>query len=273
MPDKYLVIGNPIAHSKSPFIHSQFATQTEQALDYQALLAPVDGFEQSVRRFIADGGKGANVTVPFKELAYALCTELSDEARLAGAVNTLSFLPDGNIRGDNTDGRGLVSDLLRHVELKGKQVLLIGAGGAARGAILPLLQSGIEGLTICNRTFSKAQALADLFKNRGNISAVEAAQLVTGFDIIINSTSASLAGGLPDVPDYIFRPDSVCYDMMYGKGLTAFNAWAKQQGVTLCIDGLGMLVGQAAISFDIWRGVKPDVDIVLSQLRQALEER
>ncbi len=273
MSDKYVVIGNPIAHSKSPAIHSQFAAQTRQRLEYQTLLAPTDGFELSVHNFIVAGGKGANVTVPFKEQAFSLCTELSDDARLAGAVNTLSFLPDGQIRGDNTDGQGLVADLLSHTSLKHKVVLLIGAGGAARGAILPLLRSGVKQLIISNRTFKKAQMLAKQFKDYGSIIAVPMAELESGFDIIINSTSASLAGDLPGVPTYIFSPDTLCYDMMYGAELTAFNAWAKHHGVVNCIDGLGMLVGQAAISFEIWRGVKPDVDIVLSQLRQALEAK
>ncbi|MGI2261294.1 shikimate dehydrogenase [Shewanella sp. GXUN23E] len=271
MSDRYTVFGNPIAHSKSPVIHASFAAQTHQDMSYDTSLVPLDGFEMAVRRFMAQGGRGANVTVPFKEQAYQLCDQLSDEARLAGAVNTLSFSDDGRIYGDNTDGRGLVADLERHIRLQGKRILLLGAGGAARGAILPLLQAKPAELVICNRTESKAQALAALFRKYGGIRAEAITTPGRGFDIVINSTSASLAGELPPVPAEIFNADTLCYDMMYGADMTAFNRWASAQGVIHTLDGLGMLVGQAAIAFKLWRNVMPDVDVVLASLRSRLE--
>lgn len=278
MTDRYAVFGNPISHSKSPFIHGQFAAPTQESLTYEAILAPVDGFEASLTAFFNAGGKGANVTVPFKEQAFALCDSLSPEAKLAGAVNTLSVLADGTIRGDNTDGLGLVADLIANLgSLQGKRVLLIGAGGAARGCILPLLNAGIAQLTISNRTHTKAQLLVDIFTavNEGafanRVSAVEMSALAGEFDIVINSTSASLAGELPPVPAHIITTQTVCYDMMYGASVTAFNQWALSQGAAKVIDGLGMLVGQAAKSFTLWRGIEPDTQVVLTLLRDKLK--
>ncbi|WP_037459784.1 shikimate dehydrogenase [Shewanella sp. HN-41] len=277
MTDRYAVFGNPISHSKSPFIHGQFAVFTHESLTYEAILAPVDGFEASLAAFFNAGGKGANVTVPFKEQAFALCDTLSPEARLAGAVNTLSLLADGSIRGDNTDGLGLVADLIANLgSLQGKRVLLIGAGGAARGCILPLLNAGIAQLTISNRTHTKAQHLADIFTSVDNgafankVTAVEMSGLAGEFDIIINSTSASLAGELPPVPAHIITRQTACYDMMYGASVTTFNQWALSQGAVKVIDGLGMLVGQAAKSFTLWRGIEPDTQAVLDLLRNKL---
>ncbi|MGL5360185.1 MAG: shikimate dehydrogenase [Shewanella sp.] len=277
MTDRYAVFGNPINHSKSPFIHRQFAATTHESLTYEAILAPVDGFEVSLTAFFNAGGKGANVTVPFKEQAFALCDSLSPEAKLAGAVNTLTLLAGGTIHGDNTDGLGLVADLIAHLgSLHAQRVLLIGAGGAARGCILPLLNAGIAQLTISNRTYSKAQRLVDIFTTVDNgafankVNAVEMNGLTAEFDIIINSTSASLAGELPPVPAHIVTKQTVCYDMMYGASNTAFNQWALSQGAAKVIDGLGMLVGQAAKSFTLWRGVEPDTQIVLTLLRNKL---
>lgn len=269
--DRYAVFGHPIGHSKSPVIHQAFARSTGESLRYEAILAPLDGFAESLQSFFSEGGKGANVTLPFKEQAYALCDCLSEEARLAGAVNTLSRLDDGRIKGDNTDGLGLVADLERHIgSLSGKNVLLIGAGGAARGAILPLLNAGIASLTIHNRTHSKAELLAEIFKAYGQVKACTLDELNHSFDIVINSTSASLSRELPNLPHEIIAAHTVCYDMMYGKDLTAFNRWASSQGAGEVIDGLGMLVGQAAKSFAIWRGVEPAVEPVLAQLRNEL---
>ncbi len=270
MIDKYAVFGNPIAQSKSPFIHTEFAKQTQQAISYQAILAPVDQFSQSLMAFFANGGKGANVTAPFKEQAYAACDELSELAKLAGAVNTLIYLPSGKIRGDNTDGVGLVTDVIQHFgDIANKQVLLVGAGGAARGCIKPLLQAGVS-LTICNRTCSKAQKLADLFNQFGDVKAKSIEELATSFDLIINSTSAGLAGELIKLPSCIIDSNTQCYDMSYGAEVTLFNQWALSQGANKVADGLGMLVGQAAHSFNIWRGVMPSTQAVHQVLRTQL---
>ncbi|WP_299007065.1 shikimate dehydrogenase [uncultured Shewanella sp.] len=270
MIEKYAVFGNPIAQSKSPFIHAEFAMQTQQKISYQAILAPVDDFPQALATFFKAGGKGANVTAPFKEQAFEACDELSELAQLAGAVNTLIRLNDGRIRGDNTDGVGLVSDLKQHLDdLKGNKVLLVGAGGAARGCIKPLLETGVQ-LTICNRTHSKAEQLSQIFKEFGSVEAIPLEALVNEYDVIINSTSAGLAGKLITLPESIVGHRTVCYDMSYGAEVTLFNQWATAQGADKVIDGLGMLVGQAAQSFYLWRDVKPNIVPVLNKLRQQL---
>ncbi|ARV71300.1 MULTISPECIES: shikimate dehydrogenase [Vibrio] len=270
--DRYAVFGNPIGHSKSPFIHTLFARQTNQSLVYTAETAPVDGFVEAAKAFFADDGKGCNVTVPFKEDAYRFANRLTERAELAGAVNTLKKLDDGEIIGDNTDGEGLVQDLLQHqVVLEGARILVIGAGGAARGVIKPLLDQKPASLTITNRTFSKAQQLADLFVSHGPIVAKEMTTIEEAYDVIINSTSASLNGELPAVSSAIFSTNSTSYDMMYGKGLTSFNQWAKEHGAAHAYDGLGMLVGQAAESFMLWRGLRPGAKQILRELRKNLE--
>lgn len=268
--DQYRVFGNPIKHSRSPFIHQSFAKVTKQNLNYQTQLADLDGFANAITEFIAQGGKGANVTVPFKEQALTLADELSDRARLAGAVNTLTF-KEGKIYGDNTDGEGLVQDLLRNtVQLEDSRILLLGAGGAAKGVILPLLAQNPKSITIANRTISKAEKLIEQFNN-GKLTACGFEQTAEQeFDIIINATSASLSGKLPAISTSIIQCNTVCYDMVYGKSLTPFLAWAQLQGASRVIDGLGMLVSQAAESFDIWRGVKPSVEPVLHELRTSL---
>ncbi|BDM62577.1 shikimate dehydrogenase (NADP(+)) [Shewanella sp. NFH-SH190041] len=273
MKDLYAVFGNPVAHSKSPQIHEFFAKQTGQDMHYQTRLAALDGFEHAVRQFIAQGGRGANVTLPFKEQAFALCDEVSDYARQANAVNTLSILPDGRLLGDNTDGRGLIADLLAVMSLKHKRILLIGAGGAARGCIGPLLACQPAALVICNRTQHKAEQLASLFQTMGPVTAEPIAELKAGFDLVINSTSASLNGQLPAIPSAVITEKTLCYDMMYGAELTAFNHWAKEQGAQEVRDGLGMLVGQAAISFEIWRGVRPGTESLIALLRNQLESQ
>lgn len=270
--DRYAVFGNPIGHSKSPFIHTLFARQTNQPLTYTAELVPVDGFMDAARQFFASGGKGCNVTVPFKEDAVQFATRLTERAQLAGAVNTLKKLDDGGILGDNTDGEGLVQDLLQYqVPLQGARILFIGAGGAARGVLKPLLDQHPAEIVITNRTLAKAEQLATLFSHYGAIKAVAMKEIDQGFDVVINSTSASLSGELPAVSAAIFTPSTYAYDMMYGAGKTAFNQWASDNGAAAAYDGLGMLVGQAAESFMLWRGLRPGTRQILRELRKNLE--
>jgi shikimate dehydrogenase len=261
MTDRYAVFGHPIAHSKSPQIHAAFARQTGQDMTYEAILAPKDGFAASVAAFVAAGGRGANVTVPFKEEACRLAERLSSRARLAGAVNTLNFEAAG-IVGDNTDGAGLVADLTRnlHCALGGRRILLLGAGGAARGVIAPLLDQQPAALVIANRTVSRAQELAALF-DRG-VRACGFDALASPFDLVINATAASLAGELPPLSPRVFTPDTLAYDMMYGRD-TPFLAFARTHGAATA-DGLGMLVEQAAEAFYLWRGVRPDTAPVIA---------
>ncbi len=285
--DRYVVIGNPIAHSKSPQIHAAFASQTGEAVAYERLLAPLDGFEASVREFIAAGGRGANVTVPFKLEAFALADRLSERATAAGAVNTLRFDREGgrvSIVGDNTDGVGLVRDIVANagVAVSGARVLLLGAGGAARGVILPLLAESPSQLVIANRTLARAEALVAQFAAAGSSSASSSASapalqlsaarfedLAGSFDIVINATSASLSSELPPVPPSVFAAGGFAYDMMYGSQPTVFMQMAAQAGARVR-DGLGMLVEQAAESFHVWRGVRPDTMPVYRELRAQL---
>ncbi|MFA0415663.1 shikimate dehydrogenase [Vibrio renipiscarius] len=270
--DRYAVFGNPISHSKSPFIHTLFARQTNQPLIYSAELAQSGEFLAAIKAFFDDRGRGCNVTMPFKEEAYQFADRLTERAQLAGAVNTLKKLDDGLILGDNTDGEGLVQDLLQYqVQLKDARILLIGSGGAARGVIKPLLDQHPEQLVITNRTFSKAEQLSKMFQPYGKIEAVAMESIEQPFDIIINSTSASLNGDLPMISPSIFAPYSSVYDMTYGKGMTSFNRWALEQGVVHAYDGLGMLVGQAAESFMLWRGLRPGTKQILRELRKNLE--
>jgi len=272
--DKYRVFGNPIKQSRSPLIHQSFAKSTQQQLSYQSELVAIDGFNKKIEQFVNEQGKGANITVPFKEQALAVCDHLSERARLAGAVNTLSFV-EGKILGDNTDGLGLVQDLIRNeVNLKNSKILLLGAGGAAKGVVLPLLEQQPEIIVIANRTISKAEDLCEQFttdKKETKLTACGFEDVENNnFDLIINATSASLSGNVPPIPEKLIRPDVVCYDMVYGKELTPFLHWAKNKGSEHVIDGLGMLVGQAAESFAIWRGVKPEVESVITHLRKSL---
>ena len=272
MPDQYAVIGNPVAHSKSPLIHAAFAHQTGQDLVYERLLAPAGAFIATAEAFRGRGGRGLNVTLPFKLEAYGYATELSERARAAQAVNTLSYRA-GAILGDNTDGAGLVSDLLHNLgfALAGRRILLLGAGGAARGVIAPLLQQQPAQLVLANRNLDKAQRLAQDF--RGALEAGTYAALAgRQFDLVINATSASLAGALPPLPPGVFARGALAYDMMYGKGETPYLAFARGEGAALLADGLGMLVEQAAESFLVWRGVRPDSAPVLQLLRQAKDD-
>ncbi|UAW98432.1 shikimate dehydrogenase [Halopseudomonas nanhaiensis] len=269
--DRYAVIGNPIAHSKSPLIHRLFAEQTGQALSYEALLAPLDDFAGTLRGFLV-AGRGVNVTVPFKEQAWALADAHTAAAERAGAVNTIAVQGDGTLLGDNTDGRGLARDLRFNsgVQLRGSRILLLGAGGASRGVIQPLLAARPDQLCIVNRTVEKAEQLAMMFNDLGPVSAAGLHWVEESVDLIINATSASLGGEVPAIsPKLIRRGHTVCYDMMYASEPTPFNRWAAAHGAARCIDGLGMLVEQAAEAFELWRGVRPDTAPVLAALRQS----
>lgn len=268
--DKYLVIGNPIKHSKSPFIHREFAIQTNQEIDYQKALVELDNFETFIYQFKKEGGKGCNITVPFKERAFKLADQLTSRAQAAGAVNTVIFKDNGTILGDNTDGQGLVEDILRQeIVLKNKRILVIGAGGAARGCILPLLEQMPSLIIVANRTESKAKYLEEEF-NHDKLKSMSLDELPADFDVIINSTSASLSGHLPQIAESVIAGANCCYDMAYGNEPTCFLRWSKDLGVENTIDGLGMLAGQAAESFRVWRGTTPQVTPVLSQLREQL---
>ena len=269
--DRYAVMGNPVAHSKSPLIHRLFAEQTGQDMVYEAILVPRDGFARAVADFCAAGGKGLNVTVPFKQEAWQLATRRSERAERAGAVNTLAIEGAGDLYGDNTDGVGLVRDLKinQGVELAGRRILLIGAGGAARGVLAPLLAERPARLVIANRTVSRAAELAQAFRDLGPVEGCGFADLAgRGFDVVINATAAGLEGRVPDLPAGPITPDSVCYDMMYGSEPTAFVRHARALGARLAVDGLGMLVEQAAESFLLWRGVRPDTAPVIARLRE-----
>jgi len=267
MPDKYGVIGNPVAHSKSPLIHAAFARQTRQNLVYERLLAPNDAFIATADAFRARGGRGLNVTLPFKLEAFSYATLASERARAAQAVNTLKF--DGEvIFGDNTDGAGLVNDLVRNLgcAVAGKRILLLGAGGAARGVVEPLLQQQPAQIVLANRSLDKALRLAHDFCGALQTSTYVALAGMQ-FDLVVNATSASLEGALPPLPPGVFAHGALAYEMMYGKGETPFLAFARSDGAALLADGLGMLVEQAAESFFIWRGLHPDSAPVLQSLR------
>ena len=270
MLDHYAVIGNPIAHSKSPYIHTQFAQQTQQSIKYDALLAPDKQFYSTLHHFIEQGGKGLNVTVPFKIKAYDIAHMLTPRAKAAGAVNTLTFSRN-TIFGDNTDGVGLVTDILHNakITLQNKTILLLGAGGAARGVLLPLLQTNPSKLVIANRSPEKAKTLAKQFSKEGNISACPFSKLNTPFDIIINATSASLHNADLAISKKIIHDTSFVYDMMYAATSTTFMQWASKHGAQTR-DGLGMLVEQAAESFFIWRNVRPHTATIYQHLRKEL---
>jgi len=262
MSDRYAVIGNPVAHSRSPAIHAEFARATGEDIEYGRIEAPLEGFAQAVERFRAAGGKGLNVTLPFKREAFALCARVSERARLAHSANTLRF---EDSFGDNTDGVGLIRDLSQNlgVPLNGKAVLLLGAGGAAQGVAGALLDAGARRLVIANRTVAKAQALAGGF---ASASACGYADLgADHFDLVINATSAGLSGASPALPAGVFDARTLAYDMTYGRE-TPFMAAARRAGARVS-DGLGMLVEQAAESFFVWRGVRPPTAGVLAKLR------
>ncbi len=270
MTDRYAVIGNPISHSKSPMIHSEFAMQTSQDLDYIARMIPLDDLEAGLKQLQIEGFKGINITVPFKEQSWQLVSNKSAHAQRAGAINTIIFNADGTMTGDNTDGIGLCRDLIdnHQIQIKGKRLLLLGAGGAARGVIEPLMKHQPSSLFIANRTASKATDLCTLFADFGDLDGGGYDALAGSFDIIVNATSASLNGEVPPLPDNILNPHSICYDMMYSNSDTTFITWAKNHNAAKAIDGLGMLVEQAAEAFRLWRGVKPKTQTVIARIRQ-----
>lgn len=273
--DRYAVFGNPVAHSKSPQIHKLFAQQTDQSLIYTAELVEIGQFDQAVKTFIKNNGKGLNITVPFKEDAWCCATQLSERARRAGAVNTLILRADGTLFGDTTDGTGLVRDLVQNhdIQLTNKDILIIGAGGAVRGVLESILEQKPASLVIANRTKQKALQLAEDFSELGNVSGCGLDEINDSrFDIVINGTSASLKGDLPPLPDSIFREASCSYDMMYAAQPTPFMSWSKDNGAKNIFDGLGMLVEQAAESFYLWRGVKPETAPVIEHVRKLLEQ-
>ncbi|MFP4295738.1 MAG: shikimate dehydrogenase [Halothiobacillaceae bacterium] len=275
--DRYAVVGHPISHSKSPFIHARFAAQTGQAMRYEALEAPRDGFADTISTFISEGGSGLNVTVPFKEEAFVLANERTERAERAQAVNTLVVRPDKSLFGDNTDGVGLIRDLSYHdISLMDRNVLILGAGGAVRGILGPLLEHEPQQVLVANRTVDRARELVKAFgHDNPRFGTLRACSLEAlgrhageqGFDLIINGTSASLVGALPDLPEGLLSPQGIAYDMAYADEPTAFQRWAEAQGALLALDGLGMLVEQAAESFRLWRGVQPDTTEVRHALR------
>lgn len=274
MTDKYAVFGNPIAHSKSPEIHRQFAAQTGQALSYEKQLVDEQGFDEAADAFFTSGGKGLNITVPFKQDAYSYVARTTPRARRAGAVNTLCLEADGTVLGDTTDGVGLVSDILHNLgwEVRHKKVLILGAGGAVRGALEPLLEQQPQHVVIANRTVDKALQLSKGFAEFGYLLGCGYDMLgEQQFDLIINGTSAGLKGDLPPLPDSLINPEgtTVCYDMLYGAEPTPFMQWASERAAQVS-DGLGMLVGQAAESFALWRGVRPETAPVIASLRSQL---
>lgn len=272
MTDRYAVFGNPLGHTKSPFIHEAFAAQFGEDMTYEAIEAPVEGFENAVRGFIAEGGKGINVTVPFKVRAEAMADESLEAANICGASNCLKF-EGGRIVADNFDGVGLVRDIEDNlgVELKGKRVLFAGAGGATRGALGPFLEAGVAEIWIANRTVEKARDVAHLLGPRGSLHACGYGDIDHGFDVVLNATSASLSGICPPLPPIAFEGAELAYEMVYGKGKTPFLALAEDSGADKIADGVGMLVEQAAEAFAWWRGKRPDTAPVIAALTIPLE--
>jgi len=268
--DRYGVMGYPVSHSRSPVIHRLFALQTGQNLQYELLQVTPDKLEVAVRQFQRTGGKGLNITVPHKGEVSKICDQLSERASTAGAVNTLSFR-DGEILGENTDGIGLLRDLAinLNVTLEGANILILGAGGATRGIVGPLLEMQPASLRIANRTVDKAQVLADHFSRSGPVSACpfNVVPVTEKYDLIVNATSAGVKGEAPPYPAAAISPGTLCYDLSYGLTPTPFSAWAREQGAERSVMGWGMLVEQAAESFKIWRGVRPETAPVLKQMK------
>jgi shikimate dehydrogenase len=271
-PDRYAVMGHPVTHSRSPFIHSAFAAATGQSLEYGKLDVTPECFEATVRHFFNTGGKGLSITVPHKEAAATIADTLTERAARAGAVNTMWRTDEGQLVGDNTDGIGLINDLTHNlaVVLKGARILILGAGGATRGIIGPLLEQQPASILLVNRTAERARALAAQFSPLGPIAARSADELgQDDFDLILNATSASLEGALPRTPERIFGPTTVAYDLAYAKDDTVFTRFARSHGAQAAYMGLGMLVEQAAEAFAIWRGVRPMTTDVLKALTSA----
>lgn len=273
MTDRYAVFGNPVEHSRSPDIHALFARQTGQDISYGRQRVEIGGFRDAADAFFAGGGKGLNITLPFKLDAYGYAGRLTSRAQLAGAVNTLAMQEDGVVLGDNTDGAGMVRDIAANLgwQITGRRVLVLGAGGAVRGVLAPLLTENPLAITIANRTASKARDLAAIFAGLGQVDCCGYDELAGRcYDLVINGTSASLAGDLPPLPGNLLAPSACCYDMMYGRAPTVFMSWAGSHGACGVADGLGMLVEQAAESFLLWRGVKPETAEVIALLRRSL---
>lgn len=275
-PDRYAVLGNPVAHSQSPFIHAAFAAQTGEPVAYGRVLCPLDGFEAAVRAFAAEGGRGCNVTVPFKFEAPRLAAHVTPRAAQAGAANVLRF-DAGGWTADNTDGIGLVRDIERHAgqPLAGRRVLLVGAGGGAAGVLGPFIEAGAAEIAIANRTPQKAEALvrshaALAADHRTRLAAVPLAAPGTGYDIVVNASASSLQGAPVPVPGSVLAPGALAVDLMYGPAAAPFLAWAHEHGAR-ARDGLGMLVEQAAAAFEFWRGVRPDATPVLRALRERVD--
>jgi len=271
--DRYAVVGHPVSHSRSPFIHERFARQTGQAMTYGLMDVAPERFDDEIPRFFAGGGKGLNVTLPHKKAAAVLADELTPRAQVAGAVNTLALRPDGRLLGDNTDGAGLARDLLNNlgVTIAGRRILLLGAGGAARGVVAPLLGLRPAELLIANRTADRARELAAGFAAHGDCRGCGFDEIRGGpYDLVINATSASLASDVPPLPAGVVGMRSFCYDMAYGREDTSFVRWAQAQGAARTAMGLGMLVEQAAESFHLWRGVRPDTASVIAALKVEL---
>lgn len=267
--DRYSVFGCPIKHSKSPRIHQIFAKQTGQVLEYSAQEVSAEQFSSAVATFFASGGKGLNCTVPLKELAWAYADKKTERAQLSKAVNTLALQTDGSILGDNTDGIGLVTDLaVNHaITLTGSRILILGAGGASRGIIAPILEQSPQAIVIANRTIDKAVNLAAEFQDKGSITGCGFSDLKNRqFDLLINATSASLSGQLPPLPEDLLAKNGVCYDLAYSKEPTVFVRWGLDKQALKSLDGLGMLVEQAAEAFFIWRGVRPKTRPVIESL-------
>lgn len=275
MTDLYAVFGNPINHSKSPHIHRQFAEQTGQDMHYTKQLVNEGGFAQAAQTFFAQGGKGLNITVPFKLDAFDFAQKRTARAERAGAINTLALLSDGTILGDNTDGIGMIHDMHNlGWELEGKRVLILGAGGAVRGILQPLLEEKPAQVVISNRTPGKAEELAKNFHDLGEVQAKSFEQLNGEvFDIVINGTSASMQGELPPLPDNMLAAHACCYDMMYGAEPTIFLRWVKERGAARTADGLGMLIGQAAEAFYLWRQIRPEVIPVITAMRRQISDK
>ncbi|WP_281647343.1 shikimate dehydrogenase [Parendozoicomonas sp. Alg238-R29] len=267
--DQYAVMGNPIGHSKSPAIHAMFAKQTGEKLRYEALLVPTEEFSEAVEQFYSNKGLGLNITVPFKQDAWNKAERMTDRARRAGAVNTLWKDETGALWGDTTDGVGLVRDItVNHkVDIEGRRVLVLGAGGAVRGVLESILEKNPSAVVVANRTVSRAEELVKLFGELGNISACGFSEAEGPFDLIINGTSASLQGECPPLPQTAINQQTTVYDMMYGVEETVFNRWARERGAQTVIDGLGMLVEQAAESFSIWRNKRPETAQVIAKFR------
>lgn len=272
--DNYCVMGNPVAHSLSPQIQTLFAEQTGQKMYYQAIFVELNGFAEAVEEFRRQGGKGMNITLPFKEDAWRASDTRSERAERAHAVNTIRIEEDGSISGHNTDGAGLVRDLtVNHgCKLTGSDILVLGAGGAASGIIDPVMDESPARLVIANRTVSRAEDLAKRFSDRGNITACGFDDLAgQTFPLIINATAASLQGEIPPIPDDLVAKGGCCYDMMYSREDTAFIAWAKSRNAGKALDGIGMLVEQAAESFLIWRGIRPDTSPIIEIFKNKID--